>query len=75
MTPSSPEPSNDTRHLSPGMGPARCPNCGERQNVALGEFEPAREPFGPVHCMVCGHAFSRREFRDGLPPAGRRSVL
>jgi hypothetical protein len=75
MTPSSPDTSVGSRYLSLGMGPARCPNCGERQNVAMGEFEPERQPFGPVHCMVCGHAFSRQEFRDGLPPAGRRSVL
>ena len=74
MTPSSPDTSFGSRCLSPGMGPARCPNCGERQNVAMGEFEPEREPFGPVHCMVCGHAFSRQEFRDGLALAGRRSA-
>lgn len=75
MNPLSPDTSSEPRHLSPGMGPARCPNCGERQNVVMGEFEPEREPFGPVHCMVCGHAFSRQEFRDGLPPAVRRSAL
>jgi hypothetical protein len=75
MTTPSPEASGESRHLAPAKGPARCPNCGERQNVAMGEFEPEREPFGPVHCMVCGHAFTRQEFRAGLPPAGRRSVL
>ena len=75
MTPSAPDVSNGSPHLSPGLGPARCPKCGERQNVAMGVFEPKREPFGPVHCMGCGHAFSRREFQAGLPPAGRRSVF
>ncbi len=61
--------------LGPGMGPARCPDCGERQNVAVGEFDPNREPFGPVHCMVCGHAFTREQFRAGLAAPGQnRSV-
>ena len=59
--------------LGPEMGPARCPDCGERQNVAVGEFDPNREPFGLVHCMVCGHTFTRREFQAGLSRAERRS--
>lgn len=59
--------------LAPGMGPARCPECGERQNVAQGEFDPAREPFGPLNCMVCGHTFTRREFVAGLAHGERRS--
>ena len=75
MTPSSTDTSADSGPMSSAKGPARCPNCGERQNVAAGEFAPEREPFGPVHCMVCGHTFSRREFRDGLPEAAGRSVF
>jgi hypothetical protein len=55
------------------MGPARCPRCSERQNVAQGHFDPAREPFGPLNCMVCGPPFTRREFLDGLAAAERRS--
>jgi hypothetical protein len=66
MTPSPAEPSGDLRHLAPDMGPARCPNCGESQNVAQGAFDPAREPFGPLNCMVCGHTFTRREFQAGI---------
>ncbi len=67
------ESAGDLRRLAPGMGPARCPNCGESQNVAQGEFDPAREPFGPLNCMVCGHTFTRREFQSGLARAERRS--
>ena len=67
--------SGELGRLGPAMGPARCPRCGERQNVAMGEFDPRREPFGPVHCMVCGHTFTRQEFREGLPAAERRSEL
>ena len=73
MTSSPSESSEDPGRLTPGMGPARCPNCGERQNVAQGEFDPAREPFGPLNCMVCGHTFTRREFQAGLLRAERRS--
>ena len=75
MPPAPHDTSGDPGRLAPAMGPARCPNCGERQNVAMGEFDPAREPFGPVHCMVCGHTFTRQEFRDGIAAAGRRSDL
>jgi len=57
-------------HLDAGKGHARCPECGERQNVATGEFDPAREPFGPLHCMVCGHAFTHGEFVSGLNGEG-----
>ncbi len=73
MPPSTHDPSATLDRLAPGMGPARCPNCGERQNVAQGEFDPAREPFGPLNCMVCGHTFTRREFQAGLSRAERRS--
>ncbi len=61
--------------LGPKMGPARCPDCGERQNAAVGEFDPDREPFGPVHCMVCGHVFTRGEFRAGLAAAGPKCSI
>ena len=69
----SPEPA--PRLLRPGMGPSRCPDCGERQNVAVGEFDPNREPFGPLHCMVCGHAFTRGEFLAGLAESEQNRSL
>ena len=31
-----------------------------------GGFDPDRDPFGPVNCMVCGHEFSREEYLAGL---------
>lgn len=62
-------------HLGPDLGPACCPDCGERQNVAVGEFDPKREPFGPVHCMVCGHEFTRGEFAAGLAGPGSRRAI
>lgn len=46
--------------------PVSCPRCGEAQNKFAGGFDPLREPFGPVECMVCGHAFSREEYFAGL---------
>lgn len=46
--------------------PVRCPVCGESQNTLPGKFDPHAEPFGPVHCMVCGHAFTRAEYLSGL---------
>lgn len=42
--------------------PVACPGCGERQNRTPGPFDPDREPFGPVFCMACGHAFSREQY-------------
>lgn len=46
--------------------PVPCPRCGESQNVTPGGFDPDREPFGPVSCMVCGHRFTADEYRAGL---------
>lgn len=46
--------------------PVPCPKCGERQNTLRGGFDPDREPFGRVSCMVCGHAFTAEEYRAGL---------
>ena len=43
--------------------PVPCPDCGEAQNVTPGGFDPEVEPFGPVTCMVCGHEFTRDEYR------------
>ena len=45
--------------------PVPCPDCGEAQNVTPGGFDPEAEPFGPVTCMVCGHEFTRDEYRVG----------
>ena len=53
--------------------PVPCPVCHESQNALPGHFNPNTEPFGPVHCMVCGHAFSRAEYLAGL--AERRKEL
>ena len=44
--------------------PVPCPDCGEAQNVVPGGFVPEAEPFGPVTCMVCGHEFTKAEYRD-----------
>ncbi|MEQ8194943.1 MAG: hypothetical protein RIB59_10685 [Rhodospirillales bacterium] len=46
--------------------PVSCPRCGEAQNKSAGGFDPHKAPFGPVECMVCGHAFSREEYFAGL---------
>ncbi len=46
--------------------PVTCPVCGENQNTLPGDFDPQAEPFGPVHCMVCGHAFEQAEYLRGL---------
>ncbi len=46
--------------------PVACPRCGEAQNSLPGAFDPDRNPFGPVSCMVCGHEFSREEYLAGL---------
>ena len=46
--------------------PVACPVCSESQNTLPGDFDPNTEPFGPVHCMVCGHAFSRTNYMTGL---------
>lgn len=75
MSPQADTPEATLRRLGSEMGPARCPDCGERQNVAVGEFDPKREPFGPVHCMVCGHLFTRKEFGAGLTiPGSKRPI-
>lgn len=31
-----------------------------------GGFDPDRDPFGPVSCMVCGRDFTRDEYVAGL---------
>ncbi len=46
--------------------PIPCPQCGESQNKSTGGFDPLQEPFGPIECMVCGHAFTREEYFAGL---------
>jgi predicted RNA-binding Zn-ribbon protein involved in translation (DUF1610 family) len=46
--------------------PVPCPNCGEAQNVTLGNFDPEAEPFGPVTCMACGRKFDQDEYLAGL---------
>ena len=51
--------------MTPTITPVPCPDCGEAQNVTPGGFTLEAEPFGPVTCMVCGHEFTRDEYRDG----------
>jgi len=46
--------------------PVVCPVCGESQNTLPGNFNPEAVPFGPVHCMVCGHVFGSDEYLRGL---------
>jgi hypothetical protein len=46
--------------------PVPCPECGEKQNRTPGDFDPDREPFDPVHCMVCGHQFTAGEYKGAL---------
>ncbi|MEL0107543.1 MAG: hypothetical protein ACO3MW_08075 [Rhodospirillales bacterium] len=46
--------------------PIPCPDCGEAQNKSTGQFDPFQEPFGPMECMVCNHAFTREEYFAGL---------
>jgi hypothetical protein len=46
--------------------PVDCPSCGERQNILPGEFDPEKEPFGPVSCMVCNREFNQSEYLNGL---------
>ena len=46
--------------------PVACPACGELQNILPGGFDPDKEPFGPVVCMVCRRPFSRAEYMNGL---------
>ena len=57
--------------MSDAILPVACPQCGESQNRAPGGFDPDREPFSPVYCMVCGHAFTADEYRGGLVQAIR----
>lgn len=45
--------------------PVPCPRCGQAQNGLPGEFSLQAPAFGPVTCVVCGHAFSRQEYLDG----------
>tara|TARA_R110000868_G_scaffold178273_1_gene417863 strand:- start:261 stop:476 length:216 start_codon:yes stop_codon:yes gene_type:complete len=49
--------------------PVSCPQCGEAQNVMPGGFDPDRDPFGPVTCMVCGNNFTRDDYMTGLAQA------
>ena len=51
--------------------PVPCPVCEEKQNVTPGDFDPDREPFGPVQCMVCGHEFTPGEYKSALHQALR----
>lgn len=48
--------------MNQNIPPVRCPGCGQRQNRFGTAFDPDAEPFGPVDCMVCGHAFEREEY-------------
>lgn len=52
--------------------PVACPNCGEAQNAMPGGFDPDRDPFGPVNCMVCGYDFTRDDYLAGLAKAAAR---
>lgn len=52
--------------MTTNLRPVPCPRCGQAQNTMPGGFDPEREPFGPVRCMVCGHEFSPEEYRRGL---------
>ncbi len=52
--------------MAKSLYPVPCPQCDEAQNVLPGGFDPNAAPFGPVTCMVCGHAFSADEYRRGL---------
>lgn len=52
--------------------PVSCPQCGEAQNVMPGGFDPDRDPFGPVTCMVCGNNFTRDDYLAGLAKAAAR---
>ena len=53
-------------YVNESLCPVACPVCGESQNTLPGAFDPDRQPFGPVHCMVCGHQFSAHEYQSGL---------
>ena len=46
--------------------PVMCPACGESQNILPGDFNPDKEPFGPVSCMVCQRPFTQPEYLSGL---------
>ncbi len=48
---------------TPDIVPVPCPRCGEAQNTCEGGFDPGKEPFGGVNCMVCGHVFTADEYR------------
>ncbi len=52
--------------------PVPCPRCGESQNSMPVGFNIAREPFGPVSCLVCGYGFSRDDYEFGLFKAKTR---
>lgn len=45
--------------------PVPCPDCGQAQNSLPGDFSLESRHFGPVTCVVCGHAFSREEYLMG----------
>ena len=57
------------------LPPVPCPKCGERQNVSNGASDPDGATFD-LSCMVCGHAFTRVEFKMEIavvlqePPKG-----
>ena len=60
----------DTTDRRPG--PLPCPQCGEKQNAFDGGFDPDEDPFGSFRCIVCGHRFSRDEYRLAVA-AGQES--
>ena len=49
--------------------PVRCPQCAQRQNRFASAFDPTDDGFGPIDCMVCGHAFEREEYLSLLAEA------
>jgi hypothetical protein len=64
-----PKENNVTKKLCP----VACPVCGESQNTLPGNLDLDAEPFGPVHCMVCNHIFTRTQYLSGLD-ARRRDL-
>ncbi len=61
--------------MSDSLPPVACPQCGESQNIMPGGFDADKSPFGPVNCMVCGRAFTEREYKEGLRDARARNIL
>lgn len=59
-------PAAGSDRMARDLYPVSCPRCGEAQNSMPGGFDPERDPFGPVTCMVCGRDFTRDEYLAGL---------